>query len=179
MQMLKEFKLKKVLQLAGLAMAVATAGFSSAAMAETKIAVINVPRIMQEIPQGKAVEAKLKSEFSSRVRELQGLESQGQALSAKLKKDESFMSADERTKSQRKLAELQADFNLKGQALQEDQRRRYGEEQKKVLQKVQAAVDSIAKAQGFDLVLNGQAVVYGSEKVDISSQVIQQVSKSK
>ena len=179
MQMLKEFKLKKVLQLAGLAMAVATSGFSSAAMAETKIAVINVPRIMQEIPQGKAVEAKLKSEFSSRVRELHGLESQGQALSAKLKKDESFMSADERTKSQRKLAELQADFNLKGQALQEDQRRRYGEEQKIVLQKVQAAVDSIAKAQGYDLVLNGQAVVYGSEKVDISSQVIQQVSKSK
>ena len=179
MQMLKEFKLKKVLQLAGLAMAVATSGFSSAAMAETKIAVINVPRIMQEIPQGKAVEAKLKSEFSSRVRELQGLESQGLALSAKLKKDESFMSADERTKSQRKLAELQADFNLKGQALQEDQRRRYGEEQKIVLQKVQAAVDSIAKAQGYDLVLNGQAVVYGSEKVDISSQVIQQVSKSK
>ena len=179
MQMLKEFKLKKVLQLAGLAIAVATTGFSSAAMAETKIAVINVPRIMQEIPQGKAVEAKLKSEFGSRVRELQTLESQGQALSAKLKKDESFMSADERTKSQRKLAELQADFNLKGQALQEDQRRRYGEEQKIVLQKVQAAVDSIAKAQGYDLVLNGQAVVYGSEKVDISSQVIQQVSKSK
>ena len=179
MRMLKEFKLKKVLQFAGLAIAVATAGFSSQAMAESKIAVINVPRIMQEIPQGKAVEAKLKSEFEPRVREMQRMESDGQALSAKLKKDESFMSADERTKMQRKLAELQADYNLKGQALQEDQRRRYGEEQKKVLEKVQTAVDSIAKAQGYDLVLNGQAVVYGSDKVDISSQVIQQVSKSK
>lgn len=179
MRTFKELKLKKVLQVAGLAMAVATAGFSSAAMAETKIAVINVPRIMQEIPQGKAVEAKLKSEFDSRVREMQRMESEGQTLSAKLKKDESFMSADERTKLQRKLAELQADFSLKGQALQEDQRRRYSEEQKKVLEKIQAAVDSIAKAQGFDLVLNGQAVVYGSDKVDISSQVIQQVSKSR
>jgi len=169
----------KVLQVASLALGLMAAGFSAQASAETKIAVINVPRIMQEIPQGKAVEAKLKSEFSSRISEMQRLETEGQNLAAKLKKDEAFMAADERTKLQRRLAELQADFNLKGQALQEDQRRRFNEEQKKVLNKVQDAIDSIAKAQGYDLVLNGQSVVFGAEKLDISAQVIQQVSKSK
>ena len=169
----------KVLQVASLALGLMAAGFSAQASAETKIAVINVPRIMQEIPQGKAVEAKLKSEFSSRISEMQRLETEGQNLAAKLKKDEAFMAADERTKLQRRLAELQADFNLKGQALQEDQRRRFNEEQKKVLNKVQDAIDSITKAQGYDLVLNGQSVVFGAEKLDISAQVIQQVSKSK
>ena len=169
----------KVLQVASLALGLMAAGFSAQASAETKIAVINVPRIMQEIPQGKAVEAKLKSEFSSRISEMQRLETEGQNLAAKLRKDEAFMAADERTKLQRRLAELQADFNLKGQALQEDQRRRFNEEQKKVLNKVQDAIDSIAKAQGYDLVLNGQSVVFGAEKLDISAQVIQQVSKSK
>ena len=169
----------KVLQVASLALGLMAAGFSAQASAETKIAVINVPRIMQEIPQGKAVEAKLKSEFSSRISEMQRLETEGQNLAAKLKKDEASMAADERTKLQRRLAELQAGFNLKGQALQEDQRRRFNEEQKKVLNKVQDAIDSIAKAQGYDLVLNGQSVVFGAEKLDISAQVIQQVSKSK
>jgi outer membrane protein len=169
----------KVLQVASLALGLMAAGFSAQASAETKIAVINVPRIMQEIPQGKAVEAKLKSEFSSRISEMQRLETEGQTLAAKLKKDEAFMAADERTKLQRRLAELQADFNLKGQALQEDQRRRFNEEQKKVLNKVQDAIDGIAKAQGYDLILNGQSVVFGAEKLDISAQVIQQVSKSK
>ena len=48
-----------------------------------------------------------------------------------------------------------------------------------MLNKVQDAIDSIAKAQGYDLVLNGQSVVFGAEKLDISAQVIQQVSKSK
>ncbi len=171
--------MSKVLQVAGLALGLMATGFSAEVAAETKIAVINVPRIMQEIPQGKAVEAKLKSEFSSRISEMQRLETEGQNLAAKLKKDEAFMAADERTKLQRRLAELQADFNLKGQALQEDQRRRFNEEQKKVLNKVQDAIDSIAKAQGYDLVLNGQSVVFGAEKLDISAQVIQQVSKSK
>jgi outer membrane protein len=169
----------KVLQMASLALGLMAAGFSAQASAETKIAVINVPRIMQEIPQGKAIEAKLKSEFSTRISEMQRMETEGQTLAAKLKKDEAFMAADERTKLQRRLAEIQADFNLKGQALQEDQRRRFNEEQKKVLDKVQTAIDGIAKAQGYDLVLNGQSVVFGAEKLDISAQVIQQVSKSK
>ena len=171
--------MNKVFQMATLALGLMAAGFSVSAAAETKIAVINVPRIMHEIPQSKVIEDKLKSEFASRINEMKRLESDGEAMAAKLKKDEAFMSADERTKMQRKLAEMQADFNLKGQALQEDQRRRYGEEQKKVLDKVQAAIDSIAKSQGYDLVLNGNSVVFGSDKLDISAQVIQQVSKSK
>jgi len=87
------------------------------------------------------------------------------------------MSADDRTKSQRKLAELQADFNLKGQALQEDQRRRFNEEQQKVFEKIQTNVESIAKSEGYDMVLNRQAVVYSNDKNDISAKVIQQVSK--
>ncbi|WP_409423117.1 OmpH family outer membrane protein [Pseudaeromonas sp. ZJS20] len=165
-------------RVAGLGLALMGLGFSSAAMAE-KIAVVNVPRVMSELPQMKAIEAKLKKEFDGRVRELQRLESDGQAMAAKLKKDESFMSADERTKMQRKLAEMQSDYNLKGQALQEDQQRRYGEEQQQVLAKVRTAVDGIAKAQGYDLVLNGQAVVFASSQADISQQVIDQVSKGK
>ena len=171
--------MNKALQVASLALAMMASGYSAQAAAETKIAVVNVARILHEIPQSKAIESQLKAEFSGRISEMQRLESEGQSLAAKLKKDESFMSADERTKLQRRLAELQADFNLKGQALQEDQRRRFGEEQKKVFDKVQTAIDAIAKSQGYDLVLNGQAVVFGEGKLDITDQVIQQVSKSK
>ena len=171
--------MNKALQVASLALAMMASGYSAQAAAETKIAVVNVARILHEIPQSKAIESQLKAEFSGRISEMQRLESEGQSLAAKLKKDESFMSADERTKLQRRLAELQADFNLKGQALQEDQRRRFGEEQKKVFDKVQTAIDAIAKSQGYDLVLNGQAVVFGDGKLDITDQVIQQVSKSK
>ena len=171
--------MNKALQVASLALAMMASGYSAQSAAETKIAVVNVARILHEIPQSKAIESQLKAEFSGRISEMQRLESEGQSLAAKLKKDESFMSADERTKLQRRLAELQADFNLKGQALQEDQRRRMGQEQNKILNKVQEAIDGIAKAQGFDLIINGQSVVFGAEKLDISAQVIQQVSKSK
>ena len=57
--------MSKVLQVASLALAMMASGYCAQAAAETKIAVVSVPRIMQQIPQGKAIEAKLKSEFSS------------------------------------------------------------------------------------------------------------------
>lgn len=166
------------MRVAALSVAMLSLGSAASAQAaDAKIAVVDIAKVLHEIPQRKAIESKLKSEFDSRVREMQRMETEGQTLAAKLKKDESFMSADERTKSQRKLAELQSEFNLKGQALQEDQRRRFNEEQKKVFEKIQTAVDGIAKSEGYDMVLNRQAVVYTNDKNDISAKVIQQVSK--
>jgi outer membrane protein len=167
-----------VIRVAALSMAMLSLGsVATVQAADANIAVVDIGKVLREIPQRKAIESKLKSEFDSRVREMQRMETEGQTLAAKLKKDESFMSADERTKSQRKLAELQADFNLKGQALQEDQRRRFNEEQQKVFEKIQTNVETIAKSEGYDMVLNRQAVVYMTDKKDISAKVIQQVSK--
>jgi outer membrane protein len=132
---------KTMMRVAALSIAMLSLGsVASVQAAGANIAVVDIGKVLREIPQRKAIESKLKSEFDSRVRDMQRMETEGQTLAAKLKKDESFMSADERTKSQRKLAELQADFNLKGQALQEDQRRRFNEEQQKVFEKIQTNV---------------------------------------
>lgn len=168
--------MKSMMRVAALSVALFSLG-SVAQAAQLNIAVLDVAKVLKEIPQRKAIESKLKSEFDGRVRELQRLETEGQTLAQKMKKNESFMSADERTQSQRKLAELQSDYNLKGQALQEDQRRRFNEEQQKVFQNIDTAVQSIAKAEGYDMVINRQAVVYTNDKNDISAEVIKQVSK--
>jgi outer membrane protein len=110
-----------MMRVAALSIAMLSLGSAASVQAaDANIAVVDIGKVLREIPQRKAIESKLKSEFDSRVRDMQRMETEGQTLAAKLKKNESFMSADERTKSQRKLAELQADFNLKGQALQEE-----------------------------------------------------------
>ena len=70
------------------------------------------------------------------------------------------------------------EFNQKRQAFEQDNGRRQSEERNKILTKVQAAIDSIAKSNGYDLVLERNAAPYAASKLDISSQVISQVSKS-
>lgn len=89
------------------------------------------------------------------------------------------MKEKELTDTQRRAQELQAQLQIKGQALQEDERKRMAEEQNKLMDKVGAAVEKIAKERGYDLVINGMGtVMYAKDTVDISKDVIALVSKS-
>ena len=169
--------MNKALKVAGLSFALMAAGMGSA-FAETKIAVVNMGEVFQKLPQREAVAAKLKGEFEPRMRELQKLEQEGQKLVEKFRKDEAFMSAEQKKQNQEKLAKLQMEFNQKRQAFEQDNGRRQSEERNKILTKVQAAIDAIAKSNGYDLVLERNAAPYAASKLDISGQVISQVSKS-
>lgn len=73
---------------------------------------------------------------------------------------------------------MQSDFNLKAQALQEDQRKRVSDENLKLAQEVQKAIDAIAKERGIQLVLRGESVAYTVNALDISQDVIERVGKS-
>ena len=141
-----------------LALAVASIAATPAMAAEKAqtptVAVINVPLIMHEIPQAKTTREKLAKEFAPRERELQNLEAEGNKLAQKLK--DSKLSEKERVDLQRRFAQMQSDFNLKAQALQEDQRKRVADENLKLAQEVQKAIDAIAKERGIQLVLRGE-----------------------
>ena len=163
-----------------LALAVASIAATPAMAAEKAqtptIAVINVPLIMHEIPQAKTTREKLAKEFAPRERELQNLEAEGNKLAQKLK--DSKLSEKERVDLQRRFAQMQSDFNLKAQALQEDQRKRVADENLKLAQEVQKAIDAIAKERGIQLVLRGESVAYTVNALDISQDVIERVGKS-
>ena len=152
-------------------------GSAGAAEADTKIAVINLPQIISELPQTKAADARLKSQFSSRVKEVERLADQGKALQDKLTRDGGSMSQADYTKNQRKLAEVSSEYRLK--ALEEDRRRALKTENDKILTKIQAAIEKIAKDKHFDIVLSGDNVAYAVDSINISDQVIQIVSKDK
>ena len=154
-------------------------GVAGAAEADTKIAVINLPQIISELPQTKAADARLQSQFSSRVKEVERLADQGKSLQDNLTRDGGTMSQAEYTKTQRKLAEVSSEYRLKGQALEEDRRRAANAENQKILDKVQTAIEKIAKANHYDIVLSGTSVAYAVDGINISDQVIQMVSKDK
>lgn len=142
--------------------------------AATSIAVVNVPLIMNDIPQAKASREALKKEFGPRQAELEKIDTEGKALQQSLP----TLKGDQLTDAQRKLAQMQADFQLKLRALQEDQQKRVQEEDRKLGVMVQKAIDTIAKERGLQLVLNGKvAAVYVAPSIDITQEVIDRVSK--
>ncbi|MCR5537510.1 MAG: OmpH family outer membrane protein [Succinivibrio sp.] len=139
------------------------------------IGVVNGPLILNDIPQAKASREALSKEFAPRQAELQKIEADGKALAQKLQ----TLQGDARTESERKLAKMQADFNLKAQAFEEDQRKRMQEEQIKLFTLVQKAIDEIALERNLKLVLRGDAVAFADAGVDLTSEVIARVSKMK
>ena len=72
---------------------------------------------------------------------------------------------------------MDQDFQRQKREFQEDLAMRKNEELQKVLQKVNAAIKSIAKSENYDLIL--QDAVYMNAKHDITDKVLRALNDSK
>ncbi|MGI2854009.1 OmpH family outer membrane protein [Shewanella algae] len=151
-------------------------GAPLAAQAE-KLAVVDMGAVFEQLPQREQISNALKTEFGDRMAEVQKLQEELRGLLEKQQRDAALMSETQKTELVRKMESLKADYQLKGKALDEDLRRRQGEEQNKLLVKVQKAINSIAEKEKYDLVLQRGAVVYVKPAADISSKVVEALSK--
>jgi len=158
-------------------LAAAIGAISTVHAVESKIGVVFPSKIMQNSPQRARIIKQLESEFKGRIEDLQGLEKSIKKLEAKIKKDGELLSQNEITGLQRQIEGQVAEYKLKRKAFEEDNRRRQGEENKKVLSVVSKVINDIAKQGGYDLILNGEQMVFSKPSLDISDKVIQEISK--
>jgi outer membrane protein len=153
-----------------LVMIAASAAPFGAAMAETKVGVVNVTRLLQESPQAQAASQALENEFAGRRRELENSQKDLKAKEEKLQKDGAVMAANERANAEKSLRDGQRELARKQNEFMEDLNVRrneaLGQLQRSVLQEVQA----YAKSAGLDVVVAD--ALYASPSVDITNQVL-------
>ena len=147
---------------------------SAGAYAE-KIAIVNVGEVFQNMPAREAVAKQLESEFKSRATELQNLEKDLQSRVEKLRRDGATMSTSDREKQEKELITKRDQFAEKAQKFEEDNRRRQAEERNKILSRIQDSIKSVAAKEGYDVVIDANAVAYAKDGIDITSQVQKQV----
>ncbi|ANE76344.1 molecular chaperone Skp [Dickeya solani] len=164
--------MKKWLYAAGLGLTLAV---SAGAQAADKIAIVNVSNIFQQLPQREAVGKQLENEFKGRASELQSMERALQEKMQKLQRDASTMKASERTKLESDVMAQREQFSSKAQAFDQDNRRRQMEERNKILSRIQDAVKAVATKQGYDVVIDANAVAYADNAKDITADVLKQV----
>ena len=147
--------------------------FAMNAMAETKIGYVQIQNIMQS-PASLEVGKKLQKEFSTRSAELNRQKKLVEDKAAALDKDSLTMSeADRRAKSQ-DISNQRLDLQRKERELAEDFEMRKSEEKAKLQDRVNKAVNAVAVAEGYDLVLYGNAA-YAGKKADITDKVIKAI----
>ena len=140
--------------------------------AQTKIGVIDYRRVFDESPQAKALNTSLNGEFDARNREILAMQSDLKAKEAKYQRDSAIMSDAERKRSEQELRDLQRDFNRKGAEFKEDVERRKNEEVERIQRVLTLEVENFAKAQGFDMVVLKDVVLFRKDAMDITSQVV-------
>jgi outer membrane protein len=137
-----------------------------------KIGVVDPQRLLQESPQGKEMFEALRGEFAPRERTLQAT---GQALKAKqdkLQKDGATMTEDQRGRAEKELRDGARDFERARGELQDDETARRNELLSRLQRTLGEEVRTYAKAQNFDVVLSGEAVVYAAQAYDITPAIL-------
>jgi outer membrane protein len=148
----------------------ASAFAAAPALANTKIGFVNTERLLREAPLSVAAQKKLEREFAARDQELQKLAKQARDLQAQLDKDGVTMSDSERKTKERDLGNLNRDLQRQGREFREDLNLRRNEELGQIQERARKAIQEIAKAEKFDLIV--EQAVFVDPKSDITDRVM-------
>ena len=143
-----------------------------ATAAEPKIGVVEFQRLILESPQGKAAMESMRAEFAPRERTLQA---QAQAIKAKqdkLQKDGATMTDEQRVRAEKDLRDGERDFERARGEFQDDITARRNEEYSRLQRTLGEEVRSYAKAQSFDVILSGEAVIFATPAYDITPAIL-------
>jgi outer membrane protein len=145
--------------------------FSTTALAETKVGVIDTQRLMEEAPQAKAAQANIETEFAPREQELVALQKQIRELEDKAARDGALMSEKESSKLERDVLAKRRELKRTQDEFRDDLNIRKNEVLSKLQRQMYDATVSLAKEKQYDVIL-GQGVIYSNKTVDVTDLVL-------
>ena len=159
--------------------ALALAGAVSVAQAEIgKVAVVNVQQLMQQSPRVATLSKNLEAQFKARQGKIAAEQQNLQNALEKFKKESPTMKQADRDAMQKKMAADRADLVKQVVAYQQDVQKSQSQAMQSVMGDLNSVVSSIAKSQGYSIVLDSQAVLF-SQGSDITADVAKQFNDKK
>ncbi len=152
--------------------------FSVTAWAES-IAVVDVQKVVAQLPQMAAMQQLLQKEFAGAAEEVEKLKSDIQFSMEKFQRESMTMSQEQQEKLRSDIEQMQQSYQAKAQPLQEEIRRRQTEERNKIMAIVKTAVDEVAAEKKIDVVFQAQSVAFVKPEKDITGLVVEKASKAK
>ena len=150
------------------------------AAAQSKVAVIDVQRVVTESDPGKEAIQKLKAISDAKVQEGQNLQQEAAALQEQFNKQR-FTVSEERLAAMTKELE---DKTIAIRRFEDDAKRELDEARRRELgaleQRILPIIDQIGKERGYTLIFNKfqSGLVYADETVDITDDVITRFNTS-
>ncbi len=141
-----------------------------------KLAFVNVSRILKFTPQVKAIEAVLKAGYEKRESELNLREERLNQLKKELKNQRDTLEINKRTELEREILVKARRLKTARIEMEEDIALQKNEEMNRLRLLIAEVIESIAKEKNIDMVFEA-GVVYVSDRVDISDQILQRLKE--
>ena len=146
---------------------------SLAQAADVKIGFVSIAKILNSAPQAEAASKRLEQEFAPRKKGLDDALKSLRKQEEKLAKDGAVMSESQRRNLENDVRNQARELKRTSDEFREDFNLRRNEELGKFQKQVLEVINSVAKEDGFDLVINDSATLYASSQVDVTDKVLQ------
>jgi outer membrane protein len=140
------------------------------ALAQGKIGVVQIERIVRDSAPALRAQKKLEAEFSKREAELNKMADQLKRMQDELEKDGVTMSESQRRSKERDFNELTRDFQKRQRDYREDVNQRRNEELTQVVDQANRIIRQIAEQEKYDIIF--QEAAYANPRIDITDKVI-------
>jgi outer membrane protein len=145
---------------------------STQALAE-KVAVLGVDQAVRASKAAEVFRNQLRNELSAEESEVADLEKQAKVAQEKLAKNKGLVSDAEFNKLQLQFQKVFAQYQRKGQALQQ---KRAQKEQAFLLEmrpKLDKVIRGLIEKDGYDMIVNKQATLFAKKELDITPKVVE------
>ena len=154
--------------------ALLVAALAAPAAAQSKLAVISTPVLLRDAPQIRSADARLKAEFQKRETDLQAEEKKFQEDYKKAQREADAMSSQQKAAAEKDLFSRRSDLDLKKRQFAEQAQARNNELQRDVLEKINQAIEAVAREKGLELVVRDPA--YAAPALDITADVLKKLA---
>jgi len=150
------------------------------AMAELKIAVLNIQQALNETEAAKRYAVDIEKKFAPKIKEIQKIEEEAKKLQEKFNKEADKLAQDKRELMDLEFKQKVRDIQTKSQELNTQKQQSDNEVLQKLKPNLDKAISEVIKQGKYDVVLDKNTVIFvGDDQIDITKQVTEYMNKLK
>lgn len=152
---------------------------SFSAIAEVKIGVINIQKVITSIGEGKNVMKTLEKSFKSKQKEIKAEEEAIKKMQQDYQKQSSLLSDKAKANKENEIRQRIAKLQQKTMEYQKNIQQQEQQLKKPILEKLKPVIDDVSKGKDLAMTfeVSSSPVVYAQTQIDITDEVIKAYDK--
>ena len=149
------------------------------AVAELKIGVVDIQQALLASEEAQQFLETTQTDLRDDQEEFQGLQQEIQQLQEQMQKDAEVMSPAEQRRRSKQIEDKQIDARFLANKLQKEMQDRQQELMQQMGPKLEAAIQDLVEAEGYDLIMQRGNLVYAAATHNITAKVTEKLNEKR